>query len=202
MHYVRFLKGPSLRTASLPSSKSKAESKPKQRASVNTATSSVYALVTLETDLGDNIYYGDVELTCTVLVATPDINTNLSTSLSRGKAQSIVSPSSHIIASLNITWSSGARTLAVEVPLPSGAVKGKAPALRLRVVAKNADGARIRDGVLVMPVVIPQTAAVIVQDAASVDGKRQVERPLALGTSGSELVIWEDAGVSMARHVW
>lgn len=187
MHYVRFLKQPTLRQTPNPGSKKRGSN------GVQKPRLSIHALITLETDLGDSIFYGDVGVTCTVFNGAKG----------RDKA-----PQSQQVSSIEVSWSGGMRSLAVEVPLSGLTAKELAAAsLRLRVGpsrVKSEDDevkSRLQDDQLVMPIVIPQISALINVDGSAASGRVQVARPLAMGTD-LELVIEEDAGVSMARHVW
>lgn len=201
MHYIRFLKQPSIRIPQ-PSKKRGSDGTAK-------ATASVHALVTIETDLGDSIFFGDADLTCAVLSVTAKDSVVSSTGAKSNGRQ----PHPHfILGTINVAWTGGLRSLAVEVPLTGVDVKAlTALKLRLCVTANGSTGHAVagkglewvdtNSDYLVMPVVIAQTSGTITMKDAAAAGRVQVERPLSLGR-GRELVIWEDAGISMARHVW
>lgn len=188
MHYVRFLKQPILRQVA-PGTSKKRDNNGTQKASP-----AVQALITLETDLGDSIFYDDIGLSCIVIDESTKGKTGATSKIAR----------------MEVQWPSGARSLNVEVSMKGITAKELASkALRLRIgsspktqgVAKDTTLLPEHDRKMSMPILIAQTSGVINSDGTAPSGRVQVERPLSLG-NGKELSIWEDAGVSMARHVW
>lgn len=146
----------------------------------NKRTQILKSVITVDTDLGDDFYFFDAALDFSVLMS------------------SSAKPSVMLTETLH--WNSGMRSLAVELTMPPSY---SSQPVRLQVAA-SVDPRHVlqaHGGHLVMPLIIPATSAFIDPSKGSMVAEDQVERPLAL-FSGGYISIWEDAGISMARHVW
>ncbi|TGZ79315.1 hypothetical protein EX30DRAFT_342416 [Ascodesmis nigricans] len=160
MHYIRFLKPPRLTPAT---------HKPK-------SSSTLTALITITTDLGDSHLLRPQSLLARVHTL-----------------------SGRTIASTQLQWNPGMRCVPLELELPRSAER-----LELEVAAEgsNADDLTLD---IVEPAVVTAWAHIPGTGTGNgeeeEDEGRYVKRRLTLG-EGKVLAVWEEMGESIARHIW
>lgn len=160
MHYIRFLKPPAIRQ--------------------HGTERYIAALLTLNTDLGDEFYIQDVEL-------------NVILSINDNRL-------SDYLAECTVKWRAGMRALPFKAKLKP---LSKLMSCFVEVAAKDPMLGQVDlvGGSMHLPVIIPARNIMIVAPRGPAEADKMLLRTINLG-SDVKLLIWEEAGDSIARHVW
>lgn len=181
MHYIRLLKTPRISLAPTPT---------------------LTALVTIDTDLSDALFAHPATLLARVLPAPT------------GAGAGTVSTTAAPLALQLLPWTPAARILQVRIALcqaylrmplvlhvSAAADEDDANAAAPPLLSSSSSSSAAPLPPLRMPVLIAVTSSPVHHAAGQVTAARRVVRTVPLGTAPA-LRVWEDAGESMARHVW
>jgi hypothetical protein len=148
---------------------------PKHVGSSSRSSGSVKAVIAVTTDLGDAFFDDTVELEAEMF--TDD------------KAPH------QILSRKKVYWRAGDRAVPIELALPDPS-RGRALKLRVSQDGRSYTPLRVDS----MPEIVAATSDSF-SHARGVPAQRHVARSLDLGQNGI-LMVWEETGESIARHVW
>ncbi len=154
VHYIRFLKLP--------------------RITKYKGTTSVKALVTITTDLGDSFYYGDLNLMASIRGTDP----------------------ASVYVQKRLQWKAHMRALELELFMNC---KHASWPVRLHVGPEDCDTADYFGSGHIPPVISMWSDRI--DNSGPRDGAHFVQRSFKLH-DGTLLNIWEETGETIARHIW
>ena len=136
--------------------------------------------ITIATDLGEDFYHSDAELEILVRVNGVTREPGL--------------------VGQRIRWQSGMRALPIEVPFAYTS-KQNAFLLEINAVDTYADALSIHGEGLHVPLLLPIMIPFTKTAHESIESDQMVMRKINLEGHG-DLLIWEETGESIARHIW